>query len=634
MSDSSNPAVFLSYASQDAEAARRICEALRAAGVEVWYDQSGLRGGDAWDAKIRRQIKECALFIPIISANSQTRLEGYFRREWRVAADRMRDMDDALPFLLPVIVDATPDAEARVPDPFRERQWTRLPAGEGQEAFAGRVRTLLQPAPPGVRAAAMGPPPRARESAPAAQGTPGAAASVPGVDPKSVAVLAFANRSNDQDNEYFSDGISEELINVLARVPGLKVTARTSAFHFKGKDTPIAEIARKLGVAYVVEGSVRKSGERVRIIAQLIKAADGFQVWSENFDRELKDIFAVQDEIAGLIARNLSLTLGSLSPARVADPEAYRRFLQGRAIFNREVPGEFTEAIACYQASLALDPTSALTWAWLSLVYGMSAGSGTHDVRTGNELAREAAGRAIALDPNLAKGHAALGLVQLVYDWDWKAAANSLDRASALAPGDVETVCFQSHAAMILGQADRAVLLGRRAMELDPLNTLAGYALLRGLLVAGRFGEMEQLAEYVIALNPSGFRSRLFLSLAHLLQGRPDDAARAAEQVPMAWARLTTLALARFAQGRPEESEAVLQQLMTGHGDRAVYQVAQVHAFRGERDPAFAWLETAYCARDSGTVLVKGDPLLGGLHDDPRWLPFLRRVKLADDQLP
>jgi TolB-like protein len=630
MSDSSNQAVFLSYASQDAEAARRICEALRAAGVEVWFDQSGLRGGDAWDAKIRRQIKECALFIPIISANSQTRLEGYFRREWRVAVDRMLDMDDALPFLLPVVVDDTPDAEARVPDPFRERQWTRLPAGEGQAAFAGRVRTLLLGARSGAPPAALGPPPLARKAAPGAPGGPGA----PAADPKSVAVLAFANRSNDPDNEYFSDGISEELINELARIPGLKVTARTSAFHFKGKDTPIAEIARQLGVAYVVEGSVRKSGERVRILAQLIKAADGFQVWSENFDRELRDIFAVQDEIAGLIARNLSLTLGSSSPARVADPEAYRRFLQGRAIFNREVPGEFGEAVACYQASLALDPTSALTWAWLSLVYGVSAGSGTHDVETGNALAREAAARAITLDPNLAKGHAALGLVQLVYDWDWKAAANSLDRASALAPGDVETVCFQSHAAMILGQAERAVLLGRRALELDPLNTLAGYALLRGLLVAGRFEEMGQLAEHVIALNPSGFRSRLFLSLAHLLQGRADEAARTAEQVPMAWARLTTLAMARFAQGRPEESEAVLQQLQTGHGDRAVYQMAQVHAFRGERDAAFEWLETAYRARDSGTVLVKGDPLLRSLRDDPRWLPFLRKVKLADDPRP
>jgi TolB-like protein len=256
-------AVFLSYASQDVEAARRIAHALTAAGVEVWFDQSELRGGDAWDQKIRRQIKECALFVPIISANTELRNEGYFRREWRLAVERTHDMADHVTFLLPCIVGGVDEATAHVPEAFREIQWTRLGMdGSVPDSLVETVRGST------------------RHTAPSA-GTPQKAAPPESIDPKSVAVLAFANRSDDKENEYFSDGISEELINSLSRVPGLKVSARTSSFYFKGKDVPVPEIARQLKVAYVLEGSVRKSGERVRITAQLIKAADGFHAWAD-----------------------------------------------------------------------------------------------------------------------------------------------------------------------------------------------------------------------------------------------------------------------------------------------------------------------------------------------------------------
>ncbi|MEO5960374.1 MAG: TIR domain-containing protein [Opitutaceae bacterium] len=356
MSAAENRAVFLSYASQDAEAARRICEALRGADVEVWFDQSELVGGDAWDAKIRRQINECALFVPVISASTQARLEGYFRLEWKLAAQRTHTMAEEKTFLLPVVIDATRDAEVKVPAEFKAVQWTRLPAGETTAAFVARVKTLLggstvggalrpdnssAPAESGPKA-----PPttihRTRWMVPAILGlaalvalgfwqpwktnpppapSPISQLPSPAMAPAaaSVAVLAFANMSADKDTEYFSDGVSEELLNVLAKLSGLKVSARTSAFFYKGKQVPIKQVAQELGVAYVVEGSVRKSGDRVRITAQLIKADDGFQVWSQPFDRELKYIFAVQDEIAGLIAKSLSLKLG-LAPA--ASPRA------------------------------------------------------------------------------------------------------------------------------------------------------------------------------------------------------------------------------------------------------------------------------------------------------------------------
>jgi TolB-like protein/cytochrome c-type biogenesis protein CcmH/NrfG len=622
MSDAGN-AVFLSYASQDAEAAKKICEALRAAGIEVWFDQSELRGGDAWDQKIRRQIKECALFVPIISANTQARPEGYFRLEWRLADQRTHLMGRNKAFLLPVCVDQIPEAGVDAPDSFLAVQWMRLPGGETPPTAAERVRRLLAadgsvaPIPSTSPSTATRPP----SAAPASEG-------------KSVAVLAFANLSNDAENEFFSDGISEELINVLVRVPGLKVTARTSAFHFKRKDTPIAEIARQLGVAYVVEGSVRKSGERVRITAQLIKAADGFHVWSDTFTRDLKDIFAVQDEIAGLVAEKLSFKLNAVGGAiHEINPAAYRLFLEGRTIFNREGTDDFDKAIARYRESLALDPGAALTWAWLSLAYGMVASSGAEATSIGNRLAREAALRAIELDPALAKGHVALAFISLLYDWDWPKAAVSLERAVALVPGDVEALSLQAHLAGCTGQFDQAIQLSRKAAELDPFNYFSGYTVVRSLSYAGRFAEMEKAAEHVIVLNPTGVRSRSFLSMALLLQGKADAAAQAAGEVPPGWAQFTALACARFAQGRLTESETALNALKAGFSVSAAYQVAQVHAFRGDVDLAFEWLEKGYSQRDAGMGLTKADPLLRNLHSDHRWLPFLRKMNLADDQL-
>lgn len=618
-------AVFLSYASQDAEAARRITDALRAAGVEVWFDQSELRGGDAWDQKIRRQIKECALFVPIISANTQARGEGYFRLEWRLADQRTHLMGRNRAFLIPVCVDQTPEANADIPDSFTAVQWTRLIGGETPPTFVERVRKLLPSGPVSASTASFAPSPISHLPSPSDR---------PAADLKSVAVLAFANLSNDAENEFFSDGISEELINVLVRVPGLKVTARTSAFHFKKKDTPVAEIARQLGVAYVVEGSVRKAGERVRITAQLIKAADGFHVWSDTFTRDLKDIFEVQDEIAGLIAKNLSLKLSiPAGPVREVNPEAYRLFLEGRSAFNREGLDDPLKSVACYQKSLEIDPDAALTWAWLAMGYGMAAGSGVQAVDLGNKLAREAAERAIRLDPSLAKGHVALAFVELLYGWDWAKAAAALKHAIELTPGEVEAVSLMAHLAGCTGRTGRAIALSEQAAALDPFNYFSGYALVRSLSYARRFADMEKKAEHVLALNPVGTRPRSFLSMAQLLQGKVDAAATTAESMPMGWSRSTSLSMARHAQGRMAESDSELQGLIAEHGQHAAFQVAQVYAYRGNVEEGFRWLEKAYEQRDSGMCLTRVDPLLDSLHADARWEPFIRKMNLAEDQV-
>jgi len=385
-------------------------------------------------------------------------------------------------------------------------------------------------------------------------------------------------------------------------------------------------------VAYVVEGSVRKSGDRVRITAQLIKAADGFHVWSETFTRDLKDIFAVQDEIAGLIARSLSVKLAAPAPARQVDPEAYRLFLQGKAIYNREVPAEFPKAIECFKASLAIDGNSALTWACLSQTYHLAAGSGGMD-NSVYQLARQAAERAIELDPEFAKGHGALAMVLVTHDWDWARARDSIDRAIALAPGDAETLCYQAVLAVVVGKTEEAVAHGRRAVELDPLNYFSCYALARSLFNLGNYPELDRQVAYLTALNPSVFRPRLFLAISQIFQERLEEAARLLEPLEIEWARLTGLACLRFSQGRKAESDTLLGELKAKYAASSAFQVAEVHAFRNEPDGCFEWLEISYRQRDPGTCLVKCDPFFTQIHGDPRWGQFLRKMKLAEDQL-
>jgi TolB-like protein len=348
-------AVFLSYASQDAEAAAALCQALRDAGVEVWFDQTELRGGDAWDQSIRRQIKACRLFIPVISAHTHDRREGYFRLEWKLAVDRCHQMDPGLPFLLPVAIDAT-RGDDRVPERFREVQWARLPAGASPTEFVERVRHLVsdeateEPTRTGESVATAPPrgahrlrraagllasvaaliglwyvireryaPPEqtaAGSAVTAARSTPPAAATFSPL-PHSIAVLPFINLSGEKDQEYFADGLTEELLNALAEVDQLQVAARTSAFSFKGKDNDVAAIGHKLNVATVLEGSVRRSARTVRITAELVSTVTGFHVWSKSYDRNLGDVLKLQTEIATAVASALKITLLADIGARV-----------------------------------------------------------------------------------------------------------------------------------------------------------------------------------------------------------------------------------------------------------------------------------------------------------------------------
>jgi TolB-like protein/tetratricopeptide (TPR) repeat protein len=633
-------AVFLSYASQDAEAARRICDALRAVGLDVWFDESELRGGDAWDASIRNQIKACALFVPVISANTQAREEGYFRREWNLAANRTLDMAEDKPFLLPVVIDGAIDAKARVPEKFREVQWTHLPAGDAPAAFALRVQRLLSG---GVAPPSTGTPPRVVPPASPAAATAGVSA---GGEPPSIAVLPFVNMSRDDENEYFADGLSEELLNVLAKIRGLRVASRTSAFSFKGKDVDIPTIAQKLNVATVLEGSVRRSGKRVRITAQLIQVATDSHLWSETYDRELDDIFAVQDDIAQSVVKELRMALlgdsggTSASTAAAADvhkaaigrsdnAEAFQLYLQGKFYGDRTTQADTDRAIALFRQALALDPDYAMAWTGLSRVHQIQAGFGFAPIDKGYELARETAQRALQLAPDLAEAHIEIGLVQMAHDWDWAAAGASLRRALELAPGDANALNAAAGLARVLGQHEKCLGLIRKALALDPLSARIHREAAIVYFMSGHLDEAAASLQMAIDLNPKGGLSHAFLATTRLLQGRSEEALSLAMAESHDVFRILVLAMIHHTLGQPTESEKALQALIDGFGWTAAHQIAEAYAYRGDVDKAFQWLEAAYTQRDPGVVHTAVDAFLRPLHGDPRWLPFLRRLGLA-----
>ncbi len=599
-------------------------------GLEVWFDENELRGGDAWDASIRKQIRECALFVPIISANTNARSEGYFRLEWKLAVDRSHLMADDQAFLVPVAIDDTVEATARVPDRFRELQWSRVLGREAPKAFAERVQRLLS----GHAVSASSAPAPARSH-------PGGASESP-----SVAVLPFVNMSRDEENEYFADGLSEELLNVLTKIRGLRVASRTSAFFFKGKTLDIQTVGQRLNVATILEGSVRKSGKRVRITAQLIEVATDSHLWSETYDRELEDIFAVQDDIAQSVVTQLRAALlgeriGSAASAeakaevlaaatgRTDSPEAHRLYLQGRFFLERMTETDLARAVDYFKQALALDPDFALGWAGLSRALWTQAGYGWLPVAVGFQQAREAAQRSLAIAPDLAEGHVALGLVLQGHDWNWKGAEAELRRALVLAPGNADVLRAFGSEAGILGRQEESLEFLRKAVALDPLSSSSQRLLGLRCVIYGRLEEAEIALHAALDLNPSSGLAHCFLSMVYLFRGRPAEALEVARREVLPDFRSLGIALAEHTLGHAAESDAALARLIEDHGHAAAYQIAEAHAWRGEADRAFEWLERSYAQRDPGLGHTMTDPFFAPLRGDPRWPPFLEKMGFA-----
>ena len=456
------------------------------------------------------------------------------------------------------------------------------------------------------------------------------------LDP-SIAVLPLVNLSSDKEQEYFSDGLSEELLNLLARVPGLRVAARTSAFAFKGKNEDVSEIARKLRVTTVLEGSVRKAGDQIRITTQLINASDGYHLWSETYDRKLTDVFAVQDEIARSVVAALKLKL--LQPPtsrerRTVEPEAFNQYLLGKQFYHRNNIEDFRRAEQTFEKAVALDPAYAAAWAGLALATFWVAQSAESlaAVTGGQQRAVEAADKAIALAPDLPDGYVARGFVAVPIRWDFAGSTRDFEQALRLRPGDPETL--SEYAVVVLrplARLQEAIVALRKAVEFDPLNARVWSNLGYVLAMNGQIKEGREALDRSLELSPKQSYTPYNLSITFLVEGKPADALAASQRSTTELFRLAGAAEAQHTMGRDTEAQQALATLVSRFGHSGAYQVAQVYSWFGDKDRAFEWLDRAVGQNDGGLILLKVDPLMRGLHGDPRYAATLRRINLPAD---
>jgi len=450
----------------------------------------------------------------------------------------------------------------------------------------------------------------------------------------SIAVLPFVNMSSDKEQEYFSDGLSEELLNLLAQVPQLRVIARTSSFSFKGKEADIAEIARKLNVAHVLEGSVRKSGNTLRITAQLIRTSDSSHLWSQTYDRQLTDVFKVQDEIAAAVVSELKITLlGNAPKAKAADPRAYALFLQAREVYRKSTPAAMERAIALYNQALAIDPTYAPAWVGLADVYVFQVNNGLKLADEGIQLAREATEKALALDPEYALAHAELGWIAVFYDRDLAAAARHIERALALDPANLDVIFVAALLARRLGRLDQAIALGQYQVTRDPVNTEAHDELANTYRYAARLDEALAEMRTVLSLNPGFVNQHELLGEVLLQKGDARAALTEMQREANEPDRLAGLSMAYYALGQKAESDAALADVIKKYEKTSAYTIASALAFTGQADRSFAWLDKALRYHDPALGSLPVYPMFANVHSDPRWLPFLRRLGMAPEQL-
>lgn len=465
---------------------------------------------------------------------------------------------------------------------------------------------------------------------------PAPALATPAISDRSVAVLPFVDMSEKKDQEYFSDGLSEQLIDMLTKIPDLRVPARTSSFYFKARSEDVPTIARRLLVAHVLEGSVRKSGQQLRITAQLVRADTGYHVWSETYDRRLDDIFKIQDEIAGAVVRALKLRLldsPSSRERRTANPEAYNQYLIGRQFFVRGNWQDYRRAMQAYRKAVDLDPDYAPAWAGLADATWWVADSAdsASAVAEGQAQARAAAQKAVALRPDLADGYLARAFIRASVLWDWAGAGEDIQRARELGPETADLL--YTHALLVLrptGRLEEAASAFRKAIDIDPLNARICTALGSTLVMLGKLGPAREILNRSLEISPEQSYTADWIVMSLLLDGHPQEALAGTSRASLEIFRLQGAALAHHSLGHAQESQQLLDELIVKYAYSAAYQIARIYAWRGEKDRAFEWLDRARAQRDGGLTIVMVDPLLRGLRSDARYHSLLRAINLPD----
>jgi len=451
----------------------------------------------------------------------------------------------------------------------------------------------------------------------------------------SIAVLPFVNMSSDQEQEYFSDGISEELLNLLAKIPELRVAARTSSFSFKGQNLEIPEIAERLNVAHVLEGSVRKSDNQVRITAQLIRADDGFHLWSKTWDRTLEDIFTIQDEIAADVTDQLKVTLlGEAPTVKETDPEAYSLFLQARHLDRQFTTEGLGQAETLYEQALAIDSSYAPAWAGLARLYANQVGNGLVPPEEGARLAKEAARRALEIDPGYAWGYAVRGGIADGLENDLLSALRDYERAVELDPNDMDVLTESMNLLRNLGRYDESVAIGEYALARDPINAGVHGRLAITYFTAGRLDESIASMRTSLRLSPGRIAGYYWIGLALFMKGDTEAAlASFAQEEADPEYRVKGMALAQYELGRIPEFEAAFAELREGWGERWPSEIAHVYAWIGDADAAFEWLDRSVAQNEDGLNQQFDNPLYRKLHGDPRWAEFLETTGTSPEQL-
>jgi TolB-like protein/Tfp pilus assembly protein PilF len=450
----------------------------------------------------------------------------------------------------------------------------------------------------------------------------------------SIAVLPFVNMSGDKDQEFFSDGISEELLNLLAKIPRLKVAARTSSFSFKGKGVEIPEIARQLHVANVLEGSVRKSGDELRITAQLIRAAEGYHLWSETYDRKMDDIFKIQDEIAGEVVKELKVKLlGAAPKGRTTDPRAYALYLQARELGRQRNAEAFAKSDALLHQALEIDPRYAPAWDGLAWNFTRKTQIGLLSDQEGFARGREAAKKAIEIDPNYAPAHAQLGWVAMYGDNDLAGAARHLQRALEIDPTDLDVLRNAATLLALLSRLDEAIALEEAVVRRDPVNVSALFNLGLDQRHAGRYDAAIASLRAALSLSPNRDGGHTELANALLLKGDATAALAEFQQEKSELWRMIGLPMAYCALGHKAEYEKAIADEIEQSEKGGPYNIAYDYAFCGDADKAFEWLDKAVKYRDPGLSDIVTENLFDKVHPDPRWLPFLRKLGKAPEQL-
>jgi adenylate cyclase len=451
---------------------------------------------------------------------------------------------------------------------------------------------------------------------------------------KSIAVLPFADMSPNGDQEYFSDGISEELLNLLAKIPELRVISRSSAFSFKGKDATIGEIAAVLNVAHVLEGSVRKAGNQIRITTQLIEARSDTHLWSETYDRTLDNIFAVQDEIAAVVVERLKLELlGTVPTALTTDPDSYATFLRARSLRRQNSSDSLDQAQALLEQVLAVDPNYLPAIDDLASVYMNQIGTGALSYQDAYELARALTLKGLEIDPNYARFYVQLGWIKLFHDHDMAAAAELYERALVLDGTNTTSLGDTASVLLYLGRVDESIRLSEFVNQRDPFHpiTWANYGLV--LLAADRFDDAVSAFRRALELSPGYGWGHYMLSVALLLAGDPALALIEAQKESSEAPGLTGLAIANHALGNKDASDDALQLLVNDFSDDAIGNIAQIYAFRGENDAAFEWLAKMVQQNHPELMDLNGSPLYMNLHSDPRWTELLISVGRSPEDL-